>query len=195
MKSYTYTDRLEIREYYGIHPNPSDKNGFEWKMSAIESRTWSMLRCLNYCKNFNPEYPVLNYFVDFGDPLKKIAIECDSKMFHFAKYKEDNERQKRIESEGWKFFRFNSAQIYSERYEEIIYSGLENGILEQICIDNHAYECAECFLNSSEFKALYFNYNSIEMKTGERYQHTQEEVVNMAVIEIEKQTLIYRSKL
>lgn len=197
MKTYTYQDRIKIREYYLIRPNPSNKNGFEWRMSAIEQRLWSMLRCIGYCKNFNPEYPILNYFVDFGDPLKKIAIECDSKMYHYAKYREDTERQKRIESQGWRFFRFNSAQIYSDKYEDIIYSELQNGILEQIYIDNCINESAECFLNGSEFKALFINpnFDAIDIETCEMYSHTQKEVCDKVMEELKDQVLVYSSRL
>jgi len=191
---YTFDERIKIREYYNVHPNPSDKNGYDWKMSDIESRTWSALRCIKYCKDFNPEYPVLNYFVDFGDPLKKIAIECDSKKYHFGKYEQDTERQIKIQNKGWKVFRFNSAQIYSEKYEEIIYDEYLNALEEQQEIDLNSGDCMECFLNSTFFSSFY-KLNNVFDESGIFYGKSQKEVISETLMEMKTQTLIFRSKL
>lgn len=161
-KGYTFEERLRIREYYGIRPNPGHKYGMEWKMSEIEYQTWQAIRSSRVCKNFNPEYPVGNFFVDFGDPIKKIAIECDSKMYHHNKFQKDSERQRKIEELGWTVFRFNSRQILIRLYDRIIEKDAYEYELEcqqQEEIDANAENCVECFLHSTRFRSLYENTN------------------------------------
>ena len=58
-----------------------------------------------------PQFPVREYFVDFGDPVKKIAIEADGQRWHTDGEK-DRERQTRIEQEGWFVYRIEGRQTY-----------------------------------------------------------------------------------
>ena len=51
-----------------------------------------------------PEFPVLNYFVDFGNPYLRIALEADSKEFHTDEEKDIN-RDTKLLQVGWKTFR------------------------------------------------------------------------------------------
>jgi very-short-patch-repair endonuclease len=50
-----------------------------------------------------PQYPVLKYFLDFGNPYFKIAIELDGKDYHNPD--EDRKRDIELHAAGWKVFR------------------------------------------------------------------------------------------
>ncbi|MCX6222449.1 MAG: DUF559 domain-containing protein [Bacteroidia bacterium] len=155
---YTFEERLKIREYYGIRPNPANKYGIEWKMSKLEEIAWGAIRNTAHCQNFNPEYPVGKYFVDFADPIARIAIECDSNMYHKGYNPKEGERQHFIEQHGWRVIRFNSRQILANKYQEISErdgSFYDYDYQQQEEIDNNADYCMECFLNSTQFTSQY----------------------------------------
>lgn len=85
---------------------------FDWNylFSPIEKQTWSALRYFGKCP-FYPQYPVNRFFVDFGNPKVKVAIECDGKEWHTDKEKDAN-RDKVILSEGWTVFRISGADCF-----------------------------------------------------------------------------------
>jgi very-short-patch-repair endonuclease len=56
-----------------------------------------------------PQLPVGRYFVDFGNPVAKIAIECDGKQWHQDKIK-DQERDEDLENMGWEVVRIPGWQ-------------------------------------------------------------------------------------
>ena len=139
---------------------PGDKSTpylFDLKLSSIENLTWNSLRELPYTRNFKPEYPIGKYFVDFGDPVFKIAIECDSKKFHKNKEK-DRKRQDDILSMGWRVIRFSSRMILSMIYENKIIPLYESGEIDESelieLVEKNKENCIGCYLRSSEFKTL-----------------------------------------
>lgn len=71
--------------------------------SPIEWDTWQVIRGDGRCP-FYPQYPVGKYFVDFGNPYLKIAIECDGAEFHLDKEK-DNKRDYELKQIGWTVYR------------------------------------------------------------------------------------------
>lgn len=70
-------------------------------MTPIESVTWNAIRYTDL--PFYPQFPVLGFFLDFANPFKKIAIECDGKQWH------DKEKDKRRDAHlyyaGWTVYR------------------------------------------------------------------------------------------
>lgn len=72
-------------------------------MTPIEVSMWSLIRSQH--TPYYPQFPVGRYFVDFGNPQHRIAIECDGKKWH------DPERDARRDAElgelGWRVFRFS----------------------------------------------------------------------------------------
>jgi very-short-patch-repair endonuclease len=74
----------------------------EWNWTPIEFDVWCDIRRIGL--PFYPQVPVLNYFLDFGDPRTKIAIECDGKQWHTNKEK-DRIRDEKISALGWQIFR------------------------------------------------------------------------------------------
>lgn len=78
-------------------------------LTPIEMRVWEAIRYVGRVIMY-PQYPVLNYFVDFGNPYYKIAIEADGKDYHIDKDR-DNRRDQELLNEGWKVFRISGAKI------------------------------------------------------------------------------------
>lgn len=87
-----------------FHPD-----AFDWHIlfSPIEMDAWVSLR--GKCTPMYPQYPVLKYFVDFGNPHFKIAIELDGKDYHDPE--KDRKRDKELFEAGWKIFRIPGSQM------------------------------------------------------------------------------------
>lgn len=73
----------------------------DWQFSPIEQRVWGDIRCEGV--PFYPQIPLLNYFIDFGNPFLKIGIECDGKEWHDKE--RDAVRDERLGRAGWVIFR------------------------------------------------------------------------------------------
>lgn len=71
--------------------------------TPIEEDTWQNIRCFGKVPLY-PQYPVLNYFLDFGNPFLKIGIECDGREFHLDKEK-DRIRDTNLRKQGWRIYR------------------------------------------------------------------------------------------
>ena len=78
-----------------------------WGKSPPEYLTWWSIRYYGRVPLY-PQYPVLNYFVDFGDPWQRIGVEVDGNNYH------DEGKGLRRDEElfeiGWKIFRIPAAQ-------------------------------------------------------------------------------------
>lgn len=88
---------------YGIDPYIID-----WipQFTPIEYEAWQSIRALGL--PLYPQFPVGNVFVDFGDPVKKIALECDGKDWHDAS--KDLARDKELFKSGWIVFRVTGGE-------------------------------------------------------------------------------------
>jgi len=93
-----------------------DPNLVEWEFTYIEDIAWYEIRALGL--PFYPQFPVLNYFADFADPLRKIVIELDGKKFHNKQ--KDDVRDKRMRDDGWEVHRITSST--AERYLDNVFS-------------------------------------------------------------------------
>lgn len=76
--------------------------GLRYLLSPIEAAVWDVIRLEGLV--LYPQYPVAGYFVDFGHPVAKVAVECDGKQYH-KDYQRDRERQSQIEAHGWTVYR------------------------------------------------------------------------------------------
>lgn len=81
------------------------------RLTAIEFALWSDIRDANLV--MYPQYPVGPFFVDFGNPAAKVAIECDGRAYHLDKAK-DAERQRLIEARGWAVYRITGRDCFSQ---------------------------------------------------------------------------------
>jgi very-short-patch-repair endonuclease len=128
-------------------------------MTPIEYNVWSDIRSLGL--TFFPQFPILKYFVDFADPINKIAIEVDSKKWHTDEEK-DKKRQKEIEKLGWTFIRFNSKQTY---YDYGILEEFYDNFSEDELEENTAFKYTmDLYKNSS-----YYILKELKNKLSEKY--------------------------
>lgn len=123
--------------------------------SPIENMTWQVLRCFGMAP-FYPQYPVGRYFLDFGNPVVKVGIECDGAEFHHDKEK-DRKRDEALRKEGWIIYRIPGSDCvrpvkdeyynrdlyyYPEEKEEILrefYHGTIEGLVKAIGIYHFGY--------------------------------------------------------
>lgn len=75
----------------------------DWDMTPIEYDVWCSIRYYNV-RPMCPQLPVGRYFVDFGDPVRRIAFECDGKRFHDCE--RDAKRDAELRELGWQVYRF-----------------------------------------------------------------------------------------
>lgn len=79
-----------------------------------------------------PQYPVLNFFVDFANPVAKVAIECDGAAYHLDKAK-DAARDKRLTDAGWTVYRISGKHCRLDCDEETGAPGLPLLFIRRIC--------------------------------------------------------------
>lgn len=79
--------------------------------TPIECAIWSDIRDEGVV--MYPQFPVGRYYVDFGNPMAKVAIECDGKV-HLGREREDAIRQADIEAEGWMVFRLCGRECLAD---------------------------------------------------------------------------------
>ena len=98
-----------IREIYLLQESRQGGMGrypyfVDWSLifTPIEEDAWFSIRAFGL--PFFPQYPAGRFFVDFGDPKKKIAIECDGKQFHNPE--KDAKRDRELLELGWSVYRF-----------------------------------------------------------------------------------------
>lgn len=103
----------------------------DWDFSPIEQLVWCDIRQL--AVPFYPQIPVLNYFLDFGNPFLKIGIECDGKEWHDKE--RDAARDKRLAAEGWMIFRIEGHECV----REVDISGQNLDRAEREAIDRDKY--------------------------------------------------------
>jgi hypothetical protein len=83
--------------------------------TPIEYALWSQIRAEGIV--LYPQHPVAGYFVDFGHPLARVAVECDGAAFHTDKAK-DMVRQRAIEAKGWRVYRLTGKACMRDFTEE-----------------------------------------------------------------------------
>jgi len=84
-------------------------NHLSWSgyFTPIEDNTWQVIRCFGKVPLY-PQFPVLNYFLDFGNPFLKIGVECDGKDYHMDK-KKDMIRDTNLRKIGWRIYRISGS--------------------------------------------------------------------------------------
>lgn len=129
-----------MAEYDRTGEMRQDPYFMDWEFTPIEQNVWGDIRTLGL--PFYPQVPVLNYFIDFGNPFLKIGIECDGKAWH--DYDLDRARDARLAAAGWMIFRIEGHEckrvvdIYPEDEEDDpeaahrYYSATSEGILTAI---------------------------------------------------------------
>jgi very-short-patch-repair endonuclease len=88
-------------------------NEVDWRsmFSPIESAMWDAIRMEGAI--FYPQWPVAGFFLDFGNPQAKIAIECDGFHWHMDRAR-DHDRDAKLREIGWTVFRVSGAKCMTE---------------------------------------------------------------------------------
>lgn len=138
--TYSKQQRNELRRKYSEKLIEDPYFYWPFDFSPTESIFWNDIRC-RWIKLY-PEYPVLNYFLDFADPINKIWIEIDWEEWHRDKIK-DKKRQDEIEKEWWEIHRFSWSDIYRMSKEPDYDSCFDNDefmeLFRRFEIDNKFY--------------------------------------------------------
>jgi hypothetical protein len=112
-----YADRLPIimnhrADDWALDPYEWDGSGIV--LSPIESWLWTDIRQANMI--LYPQMPVAGFFADFGNPVAKVAIECDGAAFHNPE--RDAARASKIKQSGWTLYRFTGKECRMDTYDE-----------------------------------------------------------------------------
>jgi len=86
--------------------------------SPIEQLAWHDIRC--HGGRLYPQFPVLNYFIDFANPYHKIGVEVDGAQFH--NIDKDRLRDEQLYHHGWRIFRIKGSEEYNFQ-EEPVFEG------------------------------------------------------------------------
>lgn len=116
-----------IRAFYALHHDAIMQSASEWgcdpyswevyagvRFTPIESALWSDIRTANLV--MYPQYPVGRFFVDFGNPVAKVAIECDGAAYHVNQAK-DAARDAQLRELGWSVWRITGRDCITESLE------------------------------------------------------------------------------
>ena len=83
--------------------------------TPIEYGVWMIIR--HNGLPFYPQFPLLNYFIDFANPFLKIGIEADGKKWHNKE--KDRIRDERLSEIGWKIFRIAGSEVWGSQEEDL----------------------------------------------------------------------------
>lgn len=76
--------------------------------SHIERAAWSEIRSEGGIVLY-PQFPFLNYFIDFANPNLKIGLEMDGKQYH-GNSEKDIIRDQELLQHGWKIFHIKAIE-------------------------------------------------------------------------------------
>lgn len=102
--------------------------------TPIEQALWHDIRMSGAI--LYPQYPVLGFFVDFGNPVAKVAVECDGAQYHQDAAK-DVARQQAIEAIGWTVYRISGRECLTDSDQETGERGAAREFIDEI-VRNHS---------------------------------------------------------
>lgn len=111
MREYYHLLENEIIEFNKARPlqfykpYPADWHKI---FTPVERMAWDSIKIIGHVVLY-PQYPVLNYVVDFGNPLLKIGLEVDGKGFHDRK--RDAHRDMELKNIGWTIYRVTGGEM------------------------------------------------------------------------------------
>jgi very-short-patch-repair endonuclease len=123
-KNY-YQELTVIKDFYLANEAKILSNPKAWATSyptdwsrvftPIEFDAWCTIRRKGRIVLY-PQYPALNYFLDFANPALKIGLELDGKKFHDMD--RDLIRDTELRKSGWTIYRITGTEM-STNYKEI----------------------------------------------------------------------------
>lgn len=99
-------------------------------LTPIEEWLWADIRANDAV--MYPQYPVGRVFVDFANPVAKVAIECDGAAYHTDKAK-DAARDAGLHQLGWTVYRFPGWLCATDSHPETGALGEAHKRLAAIC--------------------------------------------------------------
>ncbi|MFN6090600.1 MAG: leucine--tRNA ligase [Cyclobacteriaceae bacterium] len=84
--------------------------------TEAEDRFWQAVRNSNLGQKFRRQHAIAKFIVDFVCIEKKLVVELDGSIHHYQK-REDEERTKIIETEGFRVIRFSNEQVLNSLSE------------------------------------------------------------------------------
>lgn len=102
-------------------------------MTPIEEWLWTDIRANGAV--LYPQYPVGRFFVDFGNPVAKVAVECDGKAFH-QDVEKDARRDRELRSMGWAVYRVPGWLCRTDSDPETGEAGEAHKLIQRICEDH-----------------------------------------------------------
>lgn len=120
--SHSLSDRFDgLRRAYAHKQRLVDRGLSDWWKGDVHSiADWSSIMSPIEVPIFEdirsmglalwPQLPVLNYFVDFGNPEAKVCIECDGAAWHDAQ--KDAARDSRLKAHGWHVIRIPGSTCF-----------------------------------------------------------------------------------
>lgn len=83
--------------------------------TPIEFLAWNAIRSKGRIVLY-PQYPVLNYHVDFANPGLKIILEVDGKLYHDPK--KDLLRDNKLRDAGWTVYRISGREMVNTKFKD-----------------------------------------------------------------------------
>lgn len=128
-RSNYFQQLSDLRKFYNINEQAIisctlNTNGWfssnfvNWHefMTPIEFAAWQSIRAKGRPILY-PQYPALNYYLDFGDPAQKIGLELDGKKFHDRG--KDLIRDNELRKEDWTIYRITGSEMMRNNYKDI----------------------------------------------------------------------------
>jgi len=128
--------RLSNKEIFsrGVVGHGIDVYQIDWMrlFTPIEQLAWDSIRWRGL--PLYPQYPVGGVFVDFGDPVKRVALECDGRQWHDKET--DAERDRLLGEQGWTVYRVTGSECYrairDESEDELNKERLHDGLIDEM---------------------------------------------------------------
>jgi hypothetical protein len=147
----TLSQRFErIRAFYRRYERAILADGREWgmdpyawdheafiRLTPIESAMWADIRAEDAI--LYPQYPVGRFFVDFGNPVAKVAVECDGAAYHRDQAREEA-RDEALMDMGWHVYHLTGRECFTDAQETeddnghcVLVHGVARLLIREIC--------------------------------------------------------------
>lgn len=121
------------RDEWAVDPYEWDMGKGIIQMTPIEYNFWSDARDVGAI--LYPQWPACGYFLDFANPVAKVAIECDGYAYHQDR-ESDAKRQAVLEAAGWTIYRISGRECNMDYDEETHTESPGKRLLQRICYDH-----------------------------------------------------------
>lgn len=121
------------RDEWAIDPYQWDMGSGMIQMTPIEMNFWADARNANAV--LYPQWPACGYFLDFANPVAKVAIECDGHAYHLDR-EADAKRQAKLEAAGWTIYRISGRECNMDYDEETHAESPGKVLIDRICADH-----------------------------------------------------------